>query len=567
MGFSGQGLNLSSSGQRNQNNRRNREETPNVQVEETFEGCTPRIDEVQGKVVLQSRTLTKTNGQVTKDTGCQDTLISYPIRKSYTCPDLIDHASRVAHPQYSTYWINGQGQTQEIRACAPNVEVRFDLVEDGKVCQPLINLEALRATLQSELIYVNRDNKRVQVEACRSTPGIESVPIHWTAHHCTPTHDLTHHHSVIQKRAIFNVGDTEHIAAPCQDSDEVVNHERNRKICKPLIDHSLKHAIPQFKWEVKIGEEIITLSDCQPLEEAKQALQAAPCENKFVPDILGGKSYGTHKWYHTLKGQPKYLTGCIQNDSVVYLHSEKIEGYDHDEATRTSQPQTSLWIRVNDRLVLVDGAYARPNSPRIPWILDKTEEIPVTDQAYFEGCHQITPTQKVASYRRPDQSLFGLVLGDGTLKKSRDLCVRENETKKDYIKSVVQGENHYCVARNKNRGFGFSLFGFEADIHKKPLQFETTQGPFAVGDNMRNKFPHIFPAEPIGTFRGGENWNIPRIVTDYFTIYSRIKTKFPDPLVAPHYSPWKKLRSEERKFTIVLPANAGIKTDYPLLLF
>src|SRR3546814_11950490 len=57
----------------------------------TTEGCSPRVDEAQGVVIIQSRETKNEGGAVTPTGACSDSEMRYQIQKSYaSCSDRVD---------------------------------------------------------------------------------------------------------------------------------------------------------------------------------------------------------------------------------------------------------------------------------------------------------------------------------------------------------------------------------------------------------------------------------------------------------------------------------------------
>src|SRR5690606_32591136 len=72
-------------------------EMPLIEVEVTREGCTPRIDLERGKVIIQTRSIAKTNGTITHESQCTDSHLIFDIKKDHgCCADKVDEGSRVA---------------------------------------------------------------------------------------------------------------------------------------------------------------------------------------------------------------------------------------------------------------------------------------------------------------------------------------------------------------------------------------------------------------------------------------------------------------------------------------
>ncbi len=82
-----------------------------------------------------------------------------------------------------------QGRTSFLNDCADDRENEFDLTDDIASCSYEIDLNAMMAYERAELVYTNRQNQRVLVEACRRT-ATAGLPVTKTAAGCAFRHDF-----------------------------------------------------------------------------------------------------------------------------------------------------------------------------------------------------------------------------------------------------------------------------------------------------------------------------------------------------------------------------------------
>jgi hypothetical protein len=129
----------------------------------TSDGCSPRVDQAAGYVVIQTQTLA--NGQPSGQ-GCTDTADRIPIQKSYSgCPDLVQ--GDVAEPQYKLFWVATNGTTNFLGDCQPDTDTQYATTEDQSSCPaPAADLSALQWVTLAARVYTNHNNQKVVVSPC-----------------------------------------------------------------------------------------------------------------------------------------------------------------------------------------------------------------------------------------------------------------------------------------------------------------------------------------------------------------------------------------------------------------
>lgn len=391
-----------------------------TEVRLTQEGCTPRVDLVQGRVVIRSRVQTFQDGNMIKEDPCTDTLETYPIKKDYRCEDctdLVDFERRVAYARFRYYWLDGEERRHEISAHLETDETRpFPFIEDPALCAPELDIPHNLAYRQAETVYFNRSNGRIKVAECRRLQGAPPVPMTLTHQGCTPVHDFAANRSKERKRLIFNVDGIEHVALPCHKADPALAHEFVTSVCAPIHDLSRNLVTPMARRRIRTSQGLEFITDeCEPYGQS-QALKstAQGCEGEYVHDFEAGKSYLKKRWYHTLGGSPSYLTGCLRSDDFL-THQIEIKGYRHDDPAKVSRPKTALFITPHQsQKIEISRPQVRSNAPTTPYVLVREEQRPSARQPTVEGGYRLTHVDKVHIYRRADSSIFEIVAGEGT---------------------------------------------------------------------------------------------------------------------------------------------------------
>jgi hypothetical protein len=393
---------------------------PRIEVRLTQEGCTPRVDFAQGRVIIQSRSQTFQDGTMIQESPCSDTFDTYPIKKDYRCEDctdIVDHENRVAYARYRYYWIDDSSRRHEISTHVETDDTRpYPFIEEPGLCAPELDIPHKLAYRQAETVYFNRTNGRIKVAECHRLQGSQPIPMSLTAQGCTPVHDFAAKTSKERKRLVFQMDSSEHEALPCHEVGSSLIHEFVTSVCTPIHDLSrnLVTSMARRRIRTSQGLEFIT-EECEPYGQSL-ALQstAQGCEGEYHHDYDDGKSYIKQRWYHTLSGTPTYVTGCLRSDAYL-VHQIAVKGYQHDDGAKTSKPKTAISIiPPHGQPLEISRPQVRPTSQPIPYVYVREEQRPSRLPPRLEGDYLVTPMEKVQIYRRADNSLFKLAAGAGT---------------------------------------------------------------------------------------------------------------------------------------------------------
>lgn len=410
----------------------------------TTEGCTPRIDEAQGVVIVQSRVATSTGGVVTAEGACSDSEVRYIIQKSYaSCSDRVDVAGPKAYAQLRKYWTDDQGRTSFLGDCVDDADNTFELTEDMATCTYDVDLAAMQAFKRAELVYIDRQNQRVLVEACRRTAAA-GLPVTRTADGCTFRHDFQAHVSYQQKKLVYtNAGGSVVPVAECSDdTTDTYAHNDVRNVCADLVDQPAGKAFPQRRWQILPPAGPLWISECEPIADESTDLVATVdgCETVFYHNLSAGQSFGANRYYYSWDGglARTYVNSC-QQSTVAYQHKSEIQGYEYRDPEKFGLPKTAIYLTAPIGRVDVSAAQVREGAPQIPYTFARTTTVPKAEQKYWEGCNAYTPTEVTDYYKRPDATEAGYVKGPGAPTGPVDECTRVTEAQTVYVYTTGSG--------------------------------------------------------------------------------------------------------------------------------
>ncbi len=385
-----------------------------VEVEVTTDGCPPRIDESHDRVIIQTRSISRQNGQIIHQTDCSDTNDVFPINKDYQCPNCQDDVrlqTRKAFARYQKYWIDEQGQRQYLNDRLYVDETSpYPLTEQRGDCPFEIDWHTEQAYPQVEAVYTDRTHNKKQVQGCHRQMGQPAIPIAWTMQDCQLIHDFPNNQSQEQQRAFFNVQGVEHQARSCRPRGNPTPHEFVTSVCDPIRDIDGRKLITMARRRVKtsLGPQFVS-PECEPHGPAVN-LQATVqgCEGEYVHDWPAGKTYLKKRWYHTLRGQREYVTSCLRNNEFL-PHQRQVVEFVHNDQHKTAKAKTVIYIEANGKRLEVAHPQVREDEEALPYIYieDRSKYFP--HKAIQEGCYLVTPRVTYEVYHRPDNSELEVV--------------------------------------------------------------------------------------------------------------------------------------------------------------
>jgi hypothetical protein len=397
---------------------------PGFQLE-TSDGCSPRILEDQGLVIAQSRIVTYQDGKITDEGTCTDTMNRYPVQRTYLgCDDSVDLQRMIANPMYRTYYVDDNGVTQYFGECKVDKEMEFPIVKDGQSCAAIIDMEAGTVIRAYELVYSNRTGVRTVVGNCRPDEN-DVLPIEYITTGCGYRHDVPNSVSFAQHRAVYYEDGIERSIGQCEDTGSPIPHVLDVAACEPIVDMDAKTVVPRARRliETEVGQ--VTIAECAPVEEMAHDLLVSSqgCETTFIHNVAAGQSFRTLRYFHEVTGSRKYVTECILDEGAEpILHHQEIAWWVHDDARKASKPATRVYIEVDGEEFEVSGAQVRPGTSEVPYVLQKTEEIPDPGSVRYSSCSKYVGTKRRQIYQRPDGSTVAYEVGAGAEQGPVNAC-------------------------------------------------------------------------------------------------------------------------------------------------
>ena len=378
----------------------------------TVQGCTPRIDTVQEKVIAQEQTTI--DGVLQND--CSDTLTEFPIKKDYAiCGDSIDLEGRKATAQFRDYFIGTSLSVSYIsETCVSDTDLVFDIVEDAASCGWATDTDTMMATKEVRLYYHNMTGQRVEaLGSCQASTAIASVAMTHDASACDPRNADA---ETFERSQLTWMYQGERInSGICVESGVTWAHFEDGTSCDHVVNFDTNDVYPQSRTAyVNAANTTVHIDTaCSPRPELAVALSTtnAGCEATFVDDFPAQVSHGTHKFYYEKDGGAVFATGCVRNDAVTYAHQQRTTGWQNDDTSLQALPRTETYINTslgeNLRLggVILSGAVA------VPYDLETVSEL--ANEVSYTSCDRFTSTLETEVYRRPDNSTFNRAIGPG----------------------------------------------------------------------------------------------------------------------------------------------------------
>ena len=205
------------------------EDIPDEPVEEvvsTADGCSPRIDRAQKKVVIQEKTVTYRDGQIVKQGQCYDTFDQYEIHRDYLCEDCgvhLDNVRKQAFDKYKAYWIDDRGE-KHVLDNEPKIDIEnpHPFIEETSTCQYQVSLN--KAYPQVETVFYDRFNARRVASACHRQLEAEGIDLQVEA--CELEHDRVLNASFKRQKKLFvDAQGVTHQVRACEQVGTPIRHE------------------------------------------------------------------------------------------------------------------------------------------------------------------------------------------------------------------------------------------------------------------------------------------------------------------------------------------------------
>lgn len=406
------------------------EPTESVQV--STDGCPIRIDIAQLKAIQQNKTVTSKGGAVQSESGCSDSSQSFPLLKSFAaCSDKVDMEALIATAQYKLYYIDAGGATVEVSDCTPDTDKVFAIVEKFDACTVALDYEKQTATPQSALVYSNDANTQVQVRGCEASTSKAGVPLVATTDGCSIRHDFTAGKSYQQGTFTYTLDGVLYQARGCADNgtiypqSKIYTDSTGAYVCNPVVDQNAKTVALQSRIQITVNSLSQYITDCTP-DTSTLAVQVTTdgCTDpaNWLHDISAGVSYGQERFYFLDGGQRKYINSC-QNSTTTYQQHIEITGWQNHDAQLFAYALTTIYIDTDAGRYNIKTSEVLAGATQMPYQLVHTVDQPNGTSSY-DGCNAYRATDKVEVYTRPDETEYDKKIGDGATTGPTDVCVK-----------------------------------------------------------------------------------------------------------------------------------------------
>ncbi|CAA7619307.1 hypothetical protein [Magnetospirillum sp. UT-4] len=396
---------------------------PTVDTRTTTEGCPVRIDVAQGRAFRQSKTQTFTDGALSADGQCSDSEVSFALQKSYlSCSvDVVDLAGLKAWPQYSLYYIDDSGENHPVGECTQDTETVYTIAEDESQCAMFLDFSTSQAVPQAALVYLNRNNARIEARGCDTSTKSAAVAMTESAANCSMRHDFAGAMSHELSMWTYVRGGVTYQAAPCADDGRTFPHETvyadagGNYICTPITNLTTKTVTLQSRKRITVDGVAQYITECTP-DTSSSAIMATTdgCmePSQWTHDLDAGVSYGQERFYYLKpSGVREYVAGC-QTSAVTYAHDVTVTGYQHHDDQLWSYPLSTVTISVNGSTYTVASSTVVPGAPQVSYLPNGTTT-QATGQSSYEGCNAYRLTANYQRWDRPDDTEYLKNVGAG----------------------------------------------------------------------------------------------------------------------------------------------------------
>lgn len=433
------------------------EDDPAITYETTTDGCPVRVDLAQEQAFVQSKEQTFSDGVLSEESGCTDSEVSYPIKKSYlNCPDVVDLKAMTAWPQFTYYYADNQGETHTVSECTKDEETPYTVTEDEGQCSIGLDFDAALATPQAALIYTNRSGATVQARGCEDSTLTKPIPMTESVSACPLRHDYAAGKSYELSLWTYVRGGVTYQAAPCTDTGRVFDHgtiytdATGAYVCAPITDLTGKTATLQSRKQITIDGLPQYITECTP-DTSSKAVQATTdgCmdPSTWTHDIAAGVSYGQERfWFEKADGSRYYVTAC-QTSAKTYPHDHAITGYQNHDASLYAYPLTTVTIDIDGTPYTIKSSEVLPGEQQIIYTWAEPASVDRQNgQATYEGCNAYYTTTRYARWERPDETVYeGQAIGDGEPVGPSDVCSTTTQSGQYYSASWVSVWNGVSV--------------------------------------------------------------------------------------------------------------------------
>lgn len=409
---------------------------PLIEVEVTKEGCTPRIDLQRSKVIIQTRSIARTNGSITHETQCTDSHLIFDIKKDYgCCSDIVDQQASVAYTTFKRYWIDESDNKIYVDDhCLKDESQPHPFIEEKGLCPHDIDLQSRLAYPQGETVYYDRNNARKLVNACHRTSA-QPLFIILTEQGCSLKHKYEENRSIIQKRNIFIENGITHEVTPCHETNEAIAHKFVKAGCKPSVNGST--VIPMAKRQISYKDKTKIISgQCEPQDLTNLILTKEGCEGQYEHDFESARSYPLIKGYYQWEEKKRFIDKSCRRSNEPIPHLVSIIGYENLDQELKCKPRYQISIQDQTKKYIIREMTENNENKWIPYTLKESIEKPSQKRGpSSQGSNVIFENDKVEIWIRPDGTVFEKFIGVGS---SSSISIAPNDGSGKTIVSVTE---------------------------------------------------------------------------------------------------------------------------------
>jgi len=393
----------------------------------TTDGCPIKPYVERMEAVQQSKTVTMKNGTIMSESDCTDSNETMPIDRSYllcSYDENIDPTVRAATARYQLFYVDPAGNRQDVQNgdCINDPEKVFPIVE--KACPIYLDYtaNAEQAVPQTTLVYLNDNNREVQVRGCQASETVAAVPMTPTVNGCSIRDDFAKNKSYRQSKFTYQLDGITYQAGDCVDDGteypqtKVYADAAGTVLCSPVTDTNGIPTALQSRIKITVNGIDDYRTPCTPDTAGTVTITATTnnCDNPstWEHNFTTGQSYGMERYFFMDGGQPRYVTQC-QKSTAVYPHDQEITGYQNHDDQTFAYPLTTVYITPPTGRYNIKTSEVLQGAVQQTYVLSGTNTR-ANGNASYVGCDKYADTDQVELWKRPDNTIYEKVVGAGT---------------------------------------------------------------------------------------------------------------------------------------------------------
>lgn len=377
----------------------------------TAENCPIRPDFASKRAIQQSKSVTTKDGVIASETECSDSFDSFPIERSYTFCTIfedLDPAVRLATARFEYIYIDASGSRKTVipdgqaEACALDPEKTFPIVEKPE--RIFLDYVNLKAVPQASLVYMDHNNREVQVRGGMASETIPAVDLIPTTSGCGIRPEFGINTSFQQGTHTYLLDGISYQAGGCSDNGTTYAHSKvfsdasGNPLCSPILDANGKPTTLLSRVSITVDGLPEYITPCAPdASAAGITATTADCDNPLTwfHDVNAGQSIGKERFFFMDGTKQIPLTGC-QNSQTVYPHSyETVDWEPHDDLLY-ALPKKTVYITPPTGRFDVVTSQVLPGATQMPYQLTGTTERSTGLPIYLDdSCDQYIGADKL----------------------------------------------------------------------------------------------------------------------------------------------------------------------------